>query len=404
MTRQAELYPALVVGGGMITREVILPTLFQLQRRGRLGKISVCSRRGRTLRRLREKFPDNPFRPYPGEAEDPEASKPELYKKAISELPAGGIVLVATPDHLHTRVILESLRAGKHCVVQKPLCLTTQDWSVIHEEAERAAMYVLTDYHKRHDPAVRAARRRFRQGDLGEMLHAHAWIEERREIALDHFVLWIEKSSPFEYVGVHYVDAYYYITGLKPRKVVAFGQKKLLPRHGKDAFDAVQAVVEWEDGSVLWVQTSWVLSNHESALTNQGMMLHGTEGEYWADHKDRNCRFITEKAGYEDYNPNFFRGFDSWEPGEDSDVWGYGYESIVQGVRDIISLQDQTAGLSEAAAEQKRRELLGRLAPKRALPEQALVGTSVNEAVRMSIANGNGAVVFDEESRPLLAR
>ena len=218
------------------------------------------------------------------------------------------------------------------------------------------------------------------------------------------FALWIEKSSPFEYVGVHYVDAYYYITGLKPRKVIAFGQKKLLPRHGKDAFDAVQAVVEWEDGSTLWVQTSWVLSNHESALTNQGLMLHGTEGEYWADHKDRNCRFITEKAGFEDYNPNFFRGFDSWDPDEDSDVWGYGYESLAQGVRDIITLQDETAELGEEEAQRRRRELIARLAPKRALPEQALVGTSVNEAVRLSIANSNRAVVFDGESRPVLAR
>ena len=188
MTRQAELYPALVVGGGMITREVILPTLFQLQRRGELGEISVCSRRGRTLKRLREMFPTNPFHAYPGdEDQDPEASHPELYKQAIGALPAGGIVLVATPDHLHTPVILEALRGGKHCVVQKPLCLTTQDWSAIHEETESRAMYVLTDYHKRHDPAVRAARRRFRQGDLGEMLHAHAWIEERREIAFEHF-------------------------------------------------------------------------------------------------------------------------------------------------------------------------------------------------------------------------
>ena len=403
MTARTHLYPALIVGGGMITREVVLPTLLQLQRRGELGEISVCSRRGRTLRQLREMFPDNPFRCYPGEREDPETPRPELYRQAIDELPAGGIVLVATPDHLHTPVILAALRRGRHCIVQKPLCLTTEDWSAIHEQAERGAMYVLTDYHKRHDPAVRAARRRFRQGDLGEMLHAHAWIEERREIAFEHFASWVDKSSPFEYVGVHYVDAYHYITGLQPRKVFAFGQKKLLSRRGKDAFDAVQAVVEWEDGSTLWVQTSWVLSNHESALTNQGLMLHGTEGEYWADHKDRNCRFITEKAGYEDYNPNFFRDFDSWNPGEDSECWGYGYESIVQGIRDIIALQDQSMGWSEEASRAKRRETLERLAPQRALLEQALVGTSVNEAVRLSIANDNGAVVFDAKAKPFLA-
>jgi hypothetical protein len=215
--------------------------------------------------------------------------------------------------------------------------------------------------------------------------------------------LWIEHSSPFEYIGVHYVDAYFYITGLKPRRVAAFGQKKLLKSQGKDSFDAVQAVVEWEDGSAFWVQTSWVLSQHQSALTSQGLMLHGTEGEYWADHKARNCRFVTEKDGYEDFNPNFFRTYDSWDPAAETDVWGYGYESICQGVRDIIILQNATRGLDAAAARTKRQQMIAALAPKRALPDQALIGTAVNEAVRLSIANNNAYVDFDAEMRPRLA-
>ena len=403
MSESSELYPALVIGGGMISREVVLPTLFQLQRSGEIGEISVCSRRGRTLAGLREMYPNQPFRSYPEESADPEESFPDLYKQAIEDLPEGGMVLVATPDHLHTPVVLHALEHGKHCVVQKPLCLKTDELFAIKNTVDSDAMYVLTDYHKRHDPALRVARHRFRKGDLGEMLHGHAWIEERREIPFKYFALWIQNSSPFEYVGVHYVDAYYYITGLKPRRVIAFGQKKLLKSHGKDAFDAVQAVVEWEDSSTLWVQTSWVLSDNESALTNQGLMLHGTNGEYWADHKDRNCRFITEKDGYEDYNPNFFRTYDSWDPAHETDVWGYGFESIAQGVRDIISLQRRTAGLSAEEARRARRRILDTLAPKRALPEQALVGTSVNEAVRLSIANNNSAVVFNERSEPRLA-
>jgi predicted dehydrogenase len=236
------------------------------------------------------------------------------------------------------------------------------------------------------------------------MLYGHAWIEERREIPYQHFALWIEHSSPFEYIGVHYVDAYYYITGLRPKRVAAFGQQKLLKSRGKNAFDAVQAVIEWEDSSTLWVQTSWVLSQNQSALTSQGLMLHGTEGEYWADHKDRNCRFVTEKSGYEDFNPNFFRTFDSWDPDTDADVWGYGYESIVQGIRDIAAMQNEAVGLGASEALSVRRTFLQKLAPKRALPEQALIGTAVNEAVRLSLGNGNAYVRFDEQMQPFVAR
>jgi predicted dehydrogenase len=284
--------------------------------------------------------------------------------------------------------------------VEKPLCLKVREVYQIQRAAEGRGVYVLTDYHKRHDPAIRGAKYKFGQGELGQMLHGHAWIEERREIPLKFFARWCDQSSPFEYIGVHYVDAYYFITGLKPRRIVAFGQKKLLPKHGRDAFDAVQATIEWEDGSVLWVQTAWVGSEHNSALTNQGMQLLGTEGEYWADHKARNCHFVTQKNGYEDYNPNFFKTFDSWDTHADLDVAGYGYQSIVQGIRDIAWLYRETSTLSEEASLQQRKRLIRSLEPKRALPSQALIGTSVNEAVRLSIAHQSCYVSFDREMYP----
>ena len=47
---------ALVVGGGMISLEVILPTLFQERRRGKIGKVSVAARRTKTTGTVRETF------------------------------------------------------------------------------------------------------------------------------------------------------------------------------------------------------------------------------------------------------------------------------------------------------------------------------------------------------------
>lgn len=393
---------ALIVGGGMITEEVILPTLFQQQRCGLIGDITLVSRRPTTVRHLQSVF-SHRFIGVPDPASsDPESSHPDLFREAIRKLPKPGVVIVATPDHLHTPVILAAIEVGHHVIVEKPLCLKVKEVHQIQKAARSQGIYVLTDYHKRHDPAIRGAKYKLGQGDLGQMLHGHAWIEERREIPLKHFARWCDQSSPFEYIGVHYVDAYYFITGLKPRRLVAFGQKKLLPRHGKDAFDAVQATIEWEDGSVFWVQTAWVCSEHNSALTNQGLQLLGTEGEYWADHKARNCHFVTQKNGYEDYNPNFFKTFDSWDTEAEFDVAGYGYESIVQGLRDVARLYEETGHLEEPEALHERARLIQTLEPKRALPSQALIGTAVNEAVRLSIDRGSCYVSFDEQMFPKL--
>jgi D-galacturonate reductase len=390
----AERPDILVVGGGMISREVVLPTLFQEQKYGRVGNISISSLTGDIIRELQGMFPK--FTGYPDPDKVGTTDKyPDMFKDAIRALPENGIVLVATPDHLHTPVIMAAIEAGRHVIVEKPLCLKVDEAHEIIRRADEKGVYVLTDYHKRHDRSIRAARYKFRRGQLGEMLHSHAWIEEPKYMALGVFKDWCEKSSPFEYIGVHYADAYYFITGLRPRRLVAFGQKKYLPTQGKNAYDAVQATIEWEDGSVQFIQTSWVNNEKNSAMTNQGMMLLGTMGEYWADHKNRNTHFVTDEKGFEEYNPNFYKQSDSWDfPGEVDNV-GYGYDSIVQGVNDIRRICMATEGMNEADALTERRRILREMEDTRALPGQALVGVAINNAVRMSVDNGSRFVKFD---------
>jgi D-galacturonate reductase len=384
----------LVVGGGMISREVVLPTVFQEQKYGRVGNVSISSLTGDIIADLKGMFPA--FKGYP----DPDIygtteRYPDMFKDAIRDLPENGVVIVATPDHLHTPVILAAIEAGKHVIVEKPLCLKVPEAHDIAKKAEEKGIYVITDYHKRHDRSIRAARYKFMRGQLGEMLHGHAWIEEPKYMALNVFKDWCEKSSPFEYIGVHYVDAYFFITGLKPKRLVAFGQKKYLPKHGKNAYDAVQATIEWEDGSIFFIQTSWVNNEKNSAMTNQGMMLLGTEGEYWADHKDRNTHFVTNEKGYEDYNPNFFKQYDSWDyPGETDNV-GYGYDSIAQGINDVRRIYEATCGMTASDALKTRKCMLAEMEATRALPKQALIGVAVNNAVRMSADAGGRFVVFD---------
>jgi hypothetical protein len=79
---------------------------------------------------------------------------------------------------------------------------------------------------------------------------------------------------------------------------------------------------------------------------------------------------------------------------------GYGYDSIVQGLDDIQRVEHATVNLDGKAALATRRRMLAELDPVRPLPGQALIGTAVNEAVRLSIANGSAWVGFDEKFYP----
>ena len=73
----------LIVGGGMITHDQILPSLYHLQRQGRVGEIAVCAQRrgtrrgaGRGASDLAAAFPGQSFRAYPERRRPAAAARP----------------------------------------------------------------------------------------------------------------------------------------------------------------------------------------------------------------------------------------------------------------------------------------------------------------------------------------
>jgi len=70
----------------------------------------------------------------------------------LQENPDLDVVAVATPDHLHTDVILASLRNGMHVITEKPMCLDIREADRIIELARKQERIVAVDMHKRFDP------------------------------------------------------------------------------------------------------------------------------------------------------------------------------------------------------------------------------------------------------------
>jgi len=384
-----------VIGGGMITRQVILPTIIQEKKKGKISSIVVASRTRDTIEQLIKLFPDVNIKGYPEKDQDSHA-----WKTAIKETEKPSIIIIATPDDLHAEMALFAIEHSHHVIVQKPLCLTVNDAYNIMNSAKEKAVYVFTDYHKRHDLSLRACQYKYRKGEMGEVLCGHAWHEQRREIPLKYFRKWCEKSSPFEYLGTHYIDMFYFITGLKPVKVVAQGQKKLLVSQGINAFDSCEGMITWSNGAVLYLQTSWILPEKNPCLSNQGFQITCTEGEFRADNANRNSNFSTTKDGYELFNPYFFKPYLDWNSFEDTEYAGYGADSIVQAIDDCIKITEQTKNLNKDLAFEKRQKLLSEFEKTRPLPNQAIIGVSVIEAGKMSMIKEGKPVFLDDKLFP----
>ena len=105
MRAQEEL-DIVIVGGGMITHDQILPSLYHLQRIGAVGSIRICALSSSPLRALAEEprfaeaFPGQSFQPSPALEERPEQVFPDLYQDVIATLPPRNLVVVAVPRPL----------------------------------------------------------------------------------------------------------------------------------------------------------------------------------------------------------------------------------------------------------------------------------------------------------------
>jgi predicted dehydrogenase len=76
-------------------------------------------------------------------------------------------VLVASPDHTHASMVLAALAAGKHVLVEKPMCVTLREADEIVAAQARTGLVVQVGYMRRHAAAFAEARALI--ADLGEI-------------------------------------------------------------------------------------------------------------------------------------------------------------------------------------------------------------------------------------------
>lgn len=80
-----------IIGGGMITREQLLPSIYHLQRLGMISDIGISALNFLPLRALaedetlREAFPGQAFTAYPDLSQDPGKKFPEMFKGVIKK-------------------------------------------------------------------------------------------------------------------------------------------------------------------------------------------------------------------------------------------------------------------------------------------------------------------------------
>lgn len=82
------------------------------------------------------------------------------------------IVGIFTPHHLHAAVAVAAARAGKHLIVEKPLCLSLEELRAMRAAARSTGIKSITGFVLRWNPLLEMIRRNIVDGTLGEIIFA----------------------------------------------------------------------------------------------------------------------------------------------------------------------------------------------------------------------------------------
>ena len=268
------------------------------------------------------------------------------WRQLLSEFPDLDVLGVATPDHLHTPVVLDALKAGVHVLTEKPLCLDIHEADEILASEEAADRIVAVDMHKRYDPDHLRIRGDIRDR-IGRPLYGTAYLEEPLEVSTSTFK-WAAQSDPFSYVGSHWVDLFLHYYQSKPAALTAVGQKMRLASEGIDAYDAVQVRVDFENGMSIQFQNNWITPPDFEGPVNQGHEIVGTLGKVESDQQYRGLRWWQQGGGSRTANNHFTREV-SRPAGQAPAYVGYGVDSITASLAAVCRFKFLQATRQELA-------------------------------------------------------
>jgi predicted dehydrogenase len=91
------------------------------------------------------------------------------------------VVSICTPPHLHSRMVIDALEAGKHVLCEKPMARTLEEADAeIEAAAQRGDLKFSCVYQYRSDPAHRRIREMIRSNSLGKILMATVRVRAKR--------------------------------------------------------------------------------------------------------------------------------------------------------------------------------------------------------------------------------
>jgi predicted dehydrogenase len=187
-----------------------------------------------------------------------------------------------------------------------------------------------------------------------------------------------DQTDPFTYVGCHYLDLVFFITGLRPTEVRLQGVVTRQFPNGTTGYLWSLGAVRWENGALLSVANGLGYPDLAAGSNDQGLLMYcegsGRSGMIRHDDHDRGVSYSYLDArgpggsAFNYVSPDFFR-LVPWE-GDGNRPTGYGFDSIAAIVQTIVGIERKVDGLPAGPALEARRRLAASAGSLQARPDE----------------------------------
>jgi predicted dehydrogenase len=174
------------------------------------------------------------------------------------EDPSIEAVVIASPASTHARLALAALEAGKHVLVEKPLCLSLHEGEALRVAAARSRRVVMVGHLMRYHPGIEKLAELMRGGELGATRYLYATRVNLGTVRANENAWWS--------LAPHDVSVFLALLGRLPLRVSARGAAYVNP----DVEDVVFAHLEFSGGVIGAIHVSWLDPHKRRQLTIVG--------------------------------------------------------------------------------------------------------------------------------------
>lgn len=201
------------------------------------------------------------------------------------------VVVVATPPSTHFTIALEALRAGKHVVLEKPMCLTVAEADQLITVAAQNDLVLTVNQNRRWDQDFRAVRNIIHRGEIGDVFNIETFVG-----TFDHPCrAWhsdeeISGGAAYDW-GAHYIDWTLLLFDEAPSTISAIGHKRRWFEVSN--LDQITIGMRFSNG-----REATFIQSDLAAVRKPKFYIQGTEGTVIGEYRPISKESVSQHDGY----------------------------------------------------------------------------------------------------------